>query len=223
MESSSFLNTEPRGFTLMEMIVVLAIISIITAVVLSGNSQFDKSLTITDTAYTVALSVRQAQSYGLSSRTYSGSTNAAYGVHFGAVPVTTYTLFADIFPAAPGSSSAFCPGHLAAAGSPDAKAGNCLYDAASGEMAQTFTFGRGFTISSICGHSGVTLKCSPTLTGIDILFLRPNTDSIVTGYTSGGPIPLSDAQITLSAPGGASRYICVTSVGEVSVSATTCP
>jgi type II secretory pathway pseudopilin PulG len=216
------------------MIVVLAIIGILSAVVLSGNSQFDKSLTLTDTAYTVALSIRQAQSYGLSSRTYSGYTNAAYGIHFGntqPTALTSYALFADISPGPPGSPSAFCLGHTAGAGSPDAKAGDCLYEAAATppETVQTFTFGRGFTITDVCGRAlslGGAQQCTSagTLTGIDMVFLRPNTDSIITGLRSSGPIKLNDAQITISAPGNAAaRYVCVSSVGQISVSLTPCP
>lgn len=219
----------PRGFTLVEMVVVLAIIVIITAVVLTGQSRFDKSLTITDTAYAVALSVREAQTFGLSSRTYSGNANTAYGVHFAAATPTSYQLFADIYPAAPGAPSAFCPGHGAGAGSPDAKPGNCLYDAAQNERVQNYTFQRNFSIADICGHDpsqGNAQVCTSTgfLTGIDIVFLRPNTDTIVTGIKSlGGDDALSDAQIKLQTPAGGIRYICVTGAGEVSVAVSSCP
>jgi prepilin-type N-terminal cleavage/methylation domain-containing protein len=227
MESFSLLTTRPRGFTLVEMIVVLALISIITAIVLNGNGNFDKTITLTDTAFTVALSVREAQSFGLSSRTYNGATNAAYGVHIGPAPASSYVLFADVYPN-PNSllvgspADALCPGHTAPAGSPDAKIGNCVYDSTQGETVQTFKFGRGMHISQICGHAGGLSTCA--LTGIDIVFLRPNTDSIVTGLTAGGPVALTDAQITLSDPTNtASKKICITSVGEISVSNGVCP
>lgn len=219
---------DPRGFTIVEMIVVLAIIVLVTAVALTGQSSFNRSLTITDTAYTVALSIRQAQTYGLSSRTVAGTsvTNAGYGVHFQASS-NSYSMFADISKALV-SAPAYCP--TGTAGTPEAKPGNCLYDANNNEIVQNYTFGRGFTISDICGHdaqSPTITRCTSTgyLTGADIVFIRPNTDSIITGLrSSGGNIQLLDAQIKLQAPtGGGMRYVCVTSVGEVSVAATSCP
>ncbi len=207
------------------MIVVLAIIVIITAVAVSGQNDFNRSLTITDTAYTVALSVRQSQTFGLSSRVFNGTTNAAYGAHF--TPANSYLLFADIYPVAPGTSSAYCPSHTAVAGSPDAKPGNCTYDSGNGEVVQNYSFGRGFSITNVCGKDvSRALHCTTTdLTGIDVVYLRPNTDSIITGLrAANGNIKLIDAQIKLQAPSGNGvRYICITQVGEVSVATTTCP
>jgi prepilin-type N-terminal cleavage/methylation domain-containing protein len=216
-----------RGFTIIEMIVVLAIVVLLTAVVVTGQNDFNKTLILTDTAYTVALSVRQAQTYGLSSRSYSGTSNAAYGIHIASTSPKGYQMFADVYPNAPGTSSVYCPGHTAAAGTPDAKPGNCLYDATQTELVQNYTLNRGFFISDVCGKdTGGVLRCTSTsyLTGVDILFLRPNTDSIVTGLRSGGNVKLTTAQIVVSEPTGVtSRYICVSSVGQVSVATTTCP
>lgn len=216
-----------RGFSLVEMVVVLGIMVMLVAIVLTGQTSFNRTVAVTDTAYMLALSIRQAQTYGLSSRAYSGVTNAAYGVHFaGTTNTTSYQVFGDVYPVAPGTASAYCPGHSAAAGNPDAKPGNCLYDSAQSEMVQNYVLNRGFYISDICGRDTAgTLRCTSNsyLTGIDIVFLRPNTDSIVTGLRSGGNIRLTDAQITLMTATGGARYVCVSSVGQVSVATTTCP
>ncbi|MGE5541070.1 MAG: prepilin-type N-terminal cleavage/methylation domain-containing protein [Bacillota bacterium] len=216
----------PRGFTLAEMMVVLTIIVIVTIIALSGQGNFNKSLTVTDTAYTVALSIRQAQSYGLASRTSGVTSNAGYGIHFATAAPSAYLMFVDTSKAVYGVPS-YCP--VGTVGQPDAKPGNCMYDPNQNEVSQNFAFSRGFIVSQLCGHdTGGILRCSSDstapLTAIDILFIRPNTNSIVTGFRSTGSLQLKDAQIKLTAPvGNGSRYICVTQVGEISVASSACP
>ncbi len=61
-----------RGFSLIELIVVTGIFTVITAVVLANNAQFNNSVLLGNAAYDIALSVRQAQVYGLSTQAYSG-------------------------------------------------------------------------------------------------------------------------------------------------------
>lgn len=212
---------------MIELIVVLGIMILLTGVVLVGQGNFNRSLIVTDTAYTVALSMREAQTFGLSSRAYSGASNAGYGLHFDAAIPNAYVMFADVSRVAPPDLS-YCP--TGTANTPDAKPGNCIFDPTGNEVAQNYTFSRGFTITQLCGHAvGGTQHCSvggavTDLTGIDTVFVRPNTLSVVTGRRNAGNIPLLDAQIRISAPNnGGDRYLCLTQAGEVSVSATLCP
>jgi hypothetical protein len=221
------------------MLVVLAIIVVITAVALLGQSTFNNSLLLTDTAYTVAFSMRDAQTRGLSSRTYdpTGSpvTNTGYGVYFSTanpLNLNSYYLFADIVNTA--TPPAACT--IGAAGTPEWKPGNCLYDtgASPDGVVQTLRFNRGFTIGCFCGNAtsaGNPSRCSNTGTvGVDrlerlnIVFLRPNTDTVITGVTSSGtPIPLINAKIYIRSPQGVNRSVCVSQVGQVYVATTTCP
>jgi len=62
--------------------------------VLARYKSFNSTILLRDLAYEIALSVREAQVYGISVHGASGLFNYAYGVHF--TPGTTYTLFADI-------------------------------------------------------------------------------------------------------------------------------
>ena len=54
------------GFTLVEMVVVLAIITVISGVVLSDQTSFNKTLVLANTAYDIALTVRSVETFGAS-------------------------------------------------------------------------------------------------------------------------------------------------------------
>ncbi len=215
----------------MEMMVVLAIIGVLTLVVVVGQSSFNQSFLLTDTAYTVAFSVREAQSLGLSSRASGTATNAGYGVHFETVDPTSYLIFADVNPVVPGDGrGGVCAGHTFLT-PPDAKPGNCTYssDVAhpndstySDQVIQTYKLNRGFKVSSFCGSAGGTSYCSGSgaspLTAMDIVFLRPNTQSIIIGTTGVSYVLLTDATLRISDPSGAKdKCIYVTQVGQVAV------
>lgn len=203
------------------MLVVLGIIVIITAIALIGQSTFNRSLILTDTAYNIALSIREAQSYGLSTRAFGAVQNAGYGVRFTKAAPKTYTTFADVHTAAPGVNSVRCPGHTdRVASSPEARPGNCYYSNVS-ELIRTYTLARGYTISKYCGttDAGTEVCSTGSLTNMDIVFQRPNTETIITGVnaTQG----FVKANITVSSPdGAATRCITVTALGAISVSQT---
>lgn len=213
------------------MIVVLAIIVIVTSIALLGQSSFNRSLILTDIAYTVAFSVREAQSLGISSRRFGTATDAGYGVHLSSGSATSYSVFADVSPIKPGDTAGgtICPGHPnVAADNPEAKPGNCIQDSAT-EIVRTYSINNGFRVKSFCGRetSGGAQRCSVggtgvALTALDIVYMRPNTQSVITGVHGGGTVrvPLSDATIRIVAPDNVSeRCIFVSKVGQVSVHA----
>lgn len=221
MESSRIHSLAPRGFTLVEMLVTLSILAIITAVAITGQSTFNHTILLNDTAYSVAISAREAQSLGLSSRKFQGVQNGGYGVHFTAVTPKTYTVFADISAAA--QQPAGCP--IIATTTPEARAGNCLYDGV-GETFQTYDLTRGFTVSDICGKTGASLQCSSAsaIQSLDVLYLRPNTAAVITGITSSGTkIPYTCAQVYVKSPSdNTTQIIRLSQQGEISVGQT-CP
>ena len=208
----------------MEMLVVLAIITIITAITLNGQATFNRSLLLTDTAYTLALSLREMQSLGLSSRSYNGVQNAGYGGHF--TPGTSYALFSDTNRSSP-APLANCP--AGTAGAVDAKPGNCVYTASDALFGSLYEFSRGFSITKICGTTPGTpgtRYCSDTsgLTAVDIVFVRSNTtDAVITGQRAGYEA-YAKAEIYVTSPDGeVSRGICVSQVGQISVAYSDCP
>ncbi len=230
MERISFLTrtdpTEvpPRGFTLVEMLVVLAIISILTSLALLGQSTFNKSLLLTDTAYGIAFSGREAQTFGVSSRKFGSVQDAGYGLHFDRSTPGSYVVFADISNPSPIPSN--CP--VGVSGTPEQKPGNCRFDSGSPAdgIVNTYTFDRGFFVQSFCGKSGATRYCSTDtipLTTLDTVFTRPNTSATITGLRSGSVSQFSCAEITLAdGTGAAKQTIRISGLGEISVGQT-CP
>lgn len=217
-----------RGFTLVEMMVVLAIISVITGIALLGQSTFNRSLLLTNTAYTVALSIREMQTLGLSSRAFNSVQNAGYGINLNRNTPASYILFADISNT-PSPIPSNCV--TGTAGTPEAKPGNCRYDtdATPDGIVQTYNFDSRFTVSRFCGRfNASTIYCSNysapnRLNSMDISFIRSNTETAVVGTLDSGPQPLTNAEIQIStADGQNSRYVCITRVGQVSVSLSAC-
>ena len=211
-----------RGFTLVEMVVVLAIISIITLIAVFGQTTFNRSMVLTDTAYTLAFSIREAQSFGLSSRVFNATQNAGYGLHFVHNIPTSYTLFADTLPGASGNTqdAAQCPGHTTGT-VPEAKPGDCRWSSAA-ETVRTYGFNKGFYIKSFCGKlasSPTTERCNGSqMDSLTIVYMRPNTQSIINGIQGTARTPLLDATIRIASPGGASeRCVYVSKMGQVSV------
>ncbi len=211
-----------RGFTLVELLVTISILAVITAVAVTGQSTFNHTILLNDTSYTIALSAREAQSLGLSSRKFLGVQNGGYGLHFTNMnPTKSYTVFADIQNSL--AAPAWCP--IVATTSPEAKAGNCLYDGI-GETFQSYGLTQGFTISDFCGKTAAGLLCASTnaIQSLDVLYLRPNTTAIISGITPGGiPVQFSCAQISVKSPTDtATQTIRTSQLGEVSVGQT-CP
>jgi len=231
MEPTSVLNdpsknaAQPRGFTLIEMLVVLAIIVIITAIVITGQSAFNRTIILTDTAYNIAFSAREAQSYGLSSRKFGSVQNPGYGLHFDRVTPGSYTFFADTAHNSATPWPSTCP--LGTAGTPSQKPGDCRFTSSDGTVS-TYTFSRGYTISKFCGKTGSRLYCSTDsspLTSLDMVFTRPNTSTTISGPINGSSVSttFTCAQLTLTDQSKqATKTIRVSSLGEVSIGQT-CP
>lgn len=225
MESSPVLN-QSRGFTLIEMIVVLAIIALLSLLVILSQSTFNRSLLLTDTAYGIALSAREAQTFGVSSRKFGSVQNAGYGLHFDMATPKSYKVFADTDNQI-GQIPAACP--LGTVGRPDRKPGDCRYRASSDGLLNTYTFTRGFSVKSICirGDSGTLCSTdSNALQNLDFVFTRPNTSTTISATFNSGFYPsmsVYSTQITISdVTGQSTRNICISNLGQIVVSQNAC-
>lgn len=215
------------GFTLIELMVVLAIIIVITGLVFSSQSSFNKSLVLANTAYDVALTLRSAQTYGPGSRSSAtGMANVGYGVDFQSATPDTFTFFADGYPPL-GGSGPFC--HQAiTTGIPSDLPGDCSYEASQGEKVVSYIMNNKITTGDFCAYTIADVPlCAHAhgggLSSLDIVFARPNPAQpfiSTNGLYSAGWVK---ACLTISSSQGTSRSVTVTASGEITTSAAPCP
>lgn len=183
-----------RAFSLVELVVVIGIFSAISLVVLANHSRFNSSVLLGSLAYKIALSVREAQVYGLSVQGQSSNFQVGYGVHFAGG--TTYILFSDLN-------------------------GNKKYDdEPTDKIIKMYTLTQGHTVSDFCGikiDGSRQCAAAGVITYLDVAFFRPNPDALMTSDVFPNPSSYSSAEITVSSPAGSTRKVTIASTGQISV------
>jgi prepilin-type N-terminal cleavage/methylation domain-containing protein len=206
-----------KGFTLVELLVTITIFVIITGVVLVNSNKFDSTELLNNFTYDVALTIKQAQSYGVNARENNlGSFNtnlSGYGVYFNVDPATgaggsntNFVLFNDI-------------SDNLGTGNPDkiynGSITSCPTD--SLECVQKYSIKKGLYIKNICAGASES-TCDSSITKLSILFYRPNLAAFI--YTVNGTfvsVPQSYAKITLASLDGATSSVVITAVGQIYV------
>lgn len=183
------------GFTLIELMVTTGIMVIISTAVLVNNSAFGGTVNLRNLAYDVALTIRQAQVYGVSVKRFGASFDAGYGVHFSASDSGEFILFADV-----NDDGVYTTGEIVTPPSP-------------------YTFARGYTITDIrAGSSGVS--CAGASVGsLDIVFKRPEPDARI--RADGNTTLLDQGCVVLLSPRGDRIAVLMEATGQISV--TTAP
>ena len=190
------------GFTLIELLVVTGIIVVVSTVVLADNNRFGGRVQLENLAYDIALSIRQAQVYGISvERFRTGTFSSGYGIHFDLANPNTYGLFAD------------------------AITQNGLYDCPSPgtddcELVQTTNITAGYQIQDLCVTSSVGGETCG-IPSIDIVFERPEPDAWI---GSSGVSCILDAgacaegaRVQIVSPRGDTMNVAVEANGQISV------
>lgn len=213
-----------KGFTLIELLVVCAIIVVITAIVLVDNSKFGGDVTLENFAYDVALSVRQAQIYGIAvNRFGTGCTgigganpncfNAGYGMNFTLASPQQYTLFADLE-----NNGVYDPNYLTSHSTESS-----VYP--TGELVAQTTIQQGFSITGLCVIPSTAQGSCQPVHEIDILYIRPEPEAYISAGNSGSvsscyqntQLCNYEARVTLTSPKGDTRTVTIDATGQISV------
>lgn len=191
------------GFTLVELLVTISMFVIITGVILVNSNKFDSTVLLNNFTYDVALTIKQAQSYGVNVKeSSSGSFNTAYGVYFDLTQSkTNFVLFNDV------DDNKIYDGLITA----------CPTD--SVECIQKYSMTKGTYIQSICTGTSES-NCNNIADQLSILFQRPNLNALIYSKIGSNPlsVPQPYAKIILAAQNGtATSTVVVTSVGQIYV------
>ncbi len=208
-ETLNFKLETGDGFTLVELIVSVGIFVMMTALLVARYGTFNQSVLLTNLAYDVALTIRTAQTYGLSIKGQGSSFQNIYGVEF-----STDT-------AIDGNPSFSLPknGEIVLFAS---RNGNSTRDPGEDVTGGTYALKRGAKISSMCVGSGPGVStCTPFSDPqtIDISFKRPDPDSLICVVSSDSSCTIlyPYAEITLQATDGSTRVVSVRRNGQISV------
>ncbi|NDB58413.1 type II secretion system protein [bacterium] len=189
-----------KGFTVLELVISIAIFAVMSALLLARYGNFNQGILLDNLAYDIALTIRNAQSYGLNVRSSSRTANLfdkPYGVHFDVADPNHFIFFVDT-----AGNGVYNPSiDLDNDGNPD-------------QILSKTTITRGSTISALCVNG---CSASIPVTSIDITFKRPDPNAIIK-INDRTDIYNSDADITVMAVDGVTiKKVKVRSTGQVTV------
>lgn len=181
---------------------------IVSTVVLVNNARFGGVIKLENFAYDVALSIRQAQLYGISVARFQGGFAAGYGIQVNlSSSATSYHMFAD-----------FSTKNQMYDGCPTPGSPTC-------ELVQTSTMSGNYRIKKVCVTPSMGAEVCSDSGGSSILniyFIRPEPNAwISTGTASCNPVNGAGCQrkarIQLLSPKGQTMDVVVEFTGQISV------
>jgi len=196
-------NNYPKGFSLVELIITISIISILASIILVNSNTLSDRISINTEAYEIALIIRQSQVFALGVREYTGASSdgfdVGYGVYFSMDTTDSFIFFVD-------------------------KDKDGEYDPGDGELIETYSLKKDNVISSICATlpNGSEI-CTENVNGpftLSVSFLRPSPTTSVKLFNPGGIQVASQsapARVIIQSPKGAEQNILINYTGQISI------
>ncbi len=196
----NFSKGNKTGFTLIEMLITMSIVTIISSVILFNYSSFNDKLALTSASQEMSLVIRKAENDAINvkeSTVSAGTFSHSYAVYFDINNPSYYYLFVD-------------------------KDVDGRYDVGNGcgsnntECVEEIFMKNGVKITNICDST----TCPPTnATRLYIGFLRPSLDATIyfvdnaNGYLS----TVNTGKIMLVSPKGQTSTVVIEKTGQISI------
>lgn len=193
------LSVLSKGFTLVELIIALAIFVFMTILLVSKYGSFNSTILTTNVAYDVAITIRQAQAFGLHFKVNDSSLTGAYGTYFTKAggSNTSFSIFNDL-----NSDGVFTAG-LTAGVAPD-------------ETVASYNMRRNSSVVDLkTGTNASNITGQPD--SLHIVFKRPDPDAIITAVTGGVKTIVPYAEVVIQGPDESTRRIVVSKTGQISI------
>ena len=191
---------EVRGFTLLEVIVSIIILTAVVTAILPGYNDFAARVNLRRNAQEVALAIREAQASAFAVRGFDDDNNpvtphvfVAWGAYFDITINNSLAIFVDVD-------------------------GGKDYD--SGELVRTVPISNSIKINRLCKGLKTSETDDCTIGRLDVIYQRPNPDTTLRAdlFPVSGGGTYADLEIVLeTADGSAESTIVVWSTGQISV------
>lgn len=178
-----------KGFTLLEVMVVIGIVALITFLILANYPGINEALGVRRASEEIASSVRQVQAYGLGVKEFGTGSGAfpGYGIYFQKAVSGSYILFADAN-------------------------NNLQYDAPGEKISEIFIQGNA-RVDDLCANQKQVPAGPCGLADLTAVYLRPAPQ---VSLRSGGS-SYADIEIKIKGPRGTTKTIVLWLSGQVTI------